>query len=159
MNSMGWARHLAWNLLAWCLGVALQLQQADLWPLATYVSVLMGVVACVGLLKSWRPSRTAFRTAQLLAWAGVWAAAAFCTTGLHAWTRAHTIAPALEGQDLDVVGVVQAMPQRQDLGWRFRFRIEQAWALDAQGAAKPLQLGTDLPPAGVFGLVRARWRA
>ena len=151
MNSMGWARHLAWNLLAWCLGVALQLQQADLWPLATYVSVLMGVVACVGLLKSWRPSRTAFRTAQLLAWAGVWAAAAFCTTGLHAWTRAHTIAPALEGQDLDVVGVVQAMPQRQDLGWRFRFRIEQAWALDAQGAAKPLQLGTDLPPQVYLG--------
>ena len=151
MNSMGWARHLAWNLLAWCLGVALQLQQADLWPLATYVSVLMGVVACAGLLKSWRPSRTAFRTAQLLAWAWVWAAAAFCTTGLHAWTRAHTIAPALEGQDLDVVGVVQAMPQRQDLGWRFRFRIEQAWALDAQGAAKPLQLGTDLPPQVYLG--------
>ena len=151
MNSMGWARHLSWNLLAWCLGVALQLQQADLWPLATYASVSVAVVACAGLLKSWCPSHTAVRTARLLAWGLVWAAAAFCTTGLHAWTRAHTIAPALEGQDLDVVGVVQAMPQRQDLGWRFRFRIEQASALDAQGVAKPLQLGADLPPQVYLG--------
>lgn len=37
-----------------------------------------------------------------------------------------TMPPALEGRDLDVQGVVEAMPQRQDVGWRFRFRIEQA---------------------------------
>ncbi|PIT73494.1 DNA internalization-related competence protein ComEC/Rec2 [Limnohabitans sp. G3-2] len=145
MIGMGWARHLSWNLLAWCLGVALQLQQAALWPWASYASVLLGVAACAWWLKNARPWPAAGWAAPILAWALVWAAAAFCTTGLHAWTRAHTIAPALEGQDLDVVGVVQAMPQRQDVGWRFRFHIEQAWAVDAQGTAQAVQLDADLP--------------
>lgn len=44
MMSMGWARGLGWGLLAWCMGVALQLQQAALWPVAMYGAVL-GMVA------------------------------------------------------------------------------------------------------------------
>jgi competence protein ComEC len=41
--------------------------------------------------------------------------------------------------------MVQAMPQRQTAGWRFRFQIEQAWRLDAAGALHPVDLHTALP--------------
>jgi competence protein ComEC len=149
MSAMGWARSLGGGLLAWCLGVALQLQQAALWSVATYVGGLLGVCAVLVVLRRSRRLKHAGWAIPL--WAGVWAAAAFGVTGLHAWTRASSIDPALEGQNLDVVGVVQAMPQRQDLGWRFRFRIEQAWAFDAAGVGRPVQLGTDLPAQVYLG--------
>jgi len=148
---MDWARHLAGSLLAWCLGVALQLQQAVLWPIAAYASGVLGAVTVAWLLKGAPPWKKSAWAAQAGAWGLVWAAAAFSVTGLHAWTRLHTLEPALEGQDLDVVGVVQAMPQRQDLGWRFRFRIEHAWQANAQGQTHAVRLGTDLPSRVYLG--------
>ena len=47
MLSMTWARGLGWGLLAWCAGVALQLQQEALWPLWAYAGlwVLAAVLA------------------------------------------------------------------------------------------------------------------
>lgn len=155
MTSMGWARGLGGGLLAWCLGVALQLQQAALWPVEVYGLGLVCVVVAAWLLRRWaRQDMNGHRlnlSARWALWGLLWAAAAFHVTGLHAWTRAHTIAPALEGQDLDVVGVVQAMPQRQDLGWRFRFHIEQAWRLDASGARHALQVDADVPAQVALG--------
>ena len=134
MTSMGWARSLGWALAAWCMGVALALQQAVLWPWQAYAGGLCAVMAgAVGLRRMLGHERAGW-SVHHAAWALVWAVAAFGVTGLHAWTRVSTIDPILEGQDLDVVGVVQAMPQRQDLGWRFRFRIEQAWQVDGSGA-------------------------
>lgn len=155
MMSMGWAPGLGGGLLAWCLGVALQLQQTDLWPAAAYGLGLACVVVAAWLLRWWAGQdpndHRLTLSARWVLWGLLWAATAFHLTGLHAWTRAHTIAPALEGQDLDVVGVVQAMPQRQDLGWRFRFRIEQAWRLDATGARHALQVDADVPAQVVLG--------
>jgi competence protein ComEC len=155
MTSMGWARGLGGGLLAWCLGVALQLQQTALWPVAVYGLGLACVVAAGWLMRWWARQNPNDHRLTLLArwalWGLLWAATAFHVTGLHAWTKAHTIAPALEGQDLDVVGVVQAMPQRQDLGWRFRFRIEQAWRLDASGARHALQVDDGVPAQVVLG--------
>jgi competence protein ComEC len=159
MNSMGWARGLGAGLLAWCLGVALQLQQAALWPVAAYGLGLVCSVVLAWRMRHWTHEEPTDHQTQvsapwvmsLVAWCLLWAAVAFHVTGLHAWTRAHTIDPALEGQDLDVVGVVQAMPQRQDLGWRFRFRIEQAWRLDASGARQGLQVDADVPAQVVLG--------
>lgn len=152
---MGWARGLGGGLLAWCLGVALQLQQTALWTVAAHGLGLVCVVVAAWLLRRWaRQNPNDHRltlSARWALWGLLWAATAFYVTGLHAWTRAHTIAPALEGQDLDVVGVVQAMPQRQDLGWRFRFRIEQAWRLDASGARHALQIDADVPAQVVLG--------
>ncbi len=155
MMAMSWARVLGWGLLAWCLGVALQLQQAVLWPVSAYVLGL----ACSGVL-AWRlwhwihKEPTDRHMPVAACWVVcllVWAAMAFHVTGLHALTRAHTMEPVLEGQDLDVVGVVQAMPQRQDLGWRFRFRIEQAWRLGASGDRHALQIDADVPAQVVLG--------
>ena len=138
-------------MLAWCLGVALQLQQAVLWPVAAYAGGLIGVIAFALVIQRWHRIQSMGWSAQLGAWGLVWAMAAFGVTGLHAWTRVHSLDPALEGQDLDVVGVVQTMPQRQDLGWRFRFRIEHAGRVDSAGLTQTLQLGADLPSEVYLG--------
>ncbi|WP_090045997.1 DNA internalization-related competence protein ComEC/Rec2 [Limnohabitans sp. 2KL-27] len=155
MMSLVWARGLGVGLMAWCLGVALQLQQSALWPVVAYGGVLLGVVGMAWLLHGrTRDEPTDRPNAVWARWVMgclLCSAAAFGVTGLHAWTRAHTIDPALEGRDLDVVGVVQAMPQRQGLGWRFRFRIEQAWWPDVSGARQPLQVGADVPAQVILG--------
>ncbi|PUE08295.1 DNA internalization-related competence protein ComEC/Rec2 [Limnohabitans sp. T6-20] len=147
MLSMKWGQSLGLVLLAWCAGVALQLQQQALWSAWAYAAVL-----CL----SWGAGFTLRRVPKSVGWRAiglclVWGAASFAVTGLHALSRLHSIDPALEGQDLDVVGVVQAMPQRQDIGWRFRFEIEQAWRIDKTGRAQALDLPTSLPSQVYLG--------
>ena len=147
MMAMGWARVLGVSLLAWCLGVALQLQQMALWPTALYAAGL--ALACP---VAWVLRRRALgRGPATLAWGLLWAWTAFAVTGLHAQSRSLAMSASLEGQDLEVVGVVQAMPQRQDLGWRFRFRIEEAWRVDAAGALQSVDLSRDLPAQVYLG--------
>ena len=151
MAAMGWARGLGLGLLAWCVGVALQLQQEALWSVMGYAVMLalaLALALVLGLLLR-RMAKPAWLGA--LAWCLVWAAVSFAVTGLHAHTRSAAIDPALEGQDLDVVGVVQAMPQRQDLGWRFRFQVEQAWRVDKTGAAHAVNLPASLPSQVYLG--------
>ena len=64
MMAMAWARVWGTSLLAWCLGVALQLQQTVLWPAFIYGAGLM--VACVG---AWALRRLALgHRAAVLAW-------------------------------------------------------------------------------------------
>ena len=110
-----WAKGLHWALVAWVAGVALQLQQAQLLPPWAY-----GAVALAGLLALGAGPWPWWR------WLGT-GAVAWALTGLHACVMPPVLPAALEGRDLDVVGVVEAMPQRQEAGWRFRFRIEQAF--------------------------------
>ena len=101
-----------WAALAWGLGIALQLQQAALGPLWTYT-----VVAALGLLLVCKGRWWRVAGLGLLGWA---------MAGLHACAMPEPIDAAVEGRDLDVVGRVQAMVQRQDTGTRFRFVIEEA---------------------------------
>ena len=146
MLSMTWARGLGVGLLSWCAGVALQLQQEALWSVWAYAG-LLALALCGLLLRPWVVS--AWGRALILCL--IWAAVSFAVTGLHAWSRSDAIAPALEGQDLDVVGVVQAMPQRQDLGWRFRFEVEQAWHVDKAGGLRAVDLSESLPSQVYLG--------
>ena len=106
MAAMGWARGLGLGLLAWCVGVALQLQQEALWSVMGY-AVMLALALVFGLLLR-RMAKPAWLGA--LAWCLVWAAASFAFTGLHAHTRSAAIDPALEGQDLDVVDADPAWP-------------------------------------------------
>ncbi len=128
-------RAAAWGWpLAFLAGVAVQLQQARLWPVELY-----GLVLATGAF------------AFLLAWAGfkrqrVWAAwfwacfafavVGFGATGGRAGIYAQTVLnEALQGQDIDVVGTVAAMPHRHPAGLRFRLNVESA-----QIGGQPVQL-------------------
>lgn len=117
------------------LGTALQLQQGALWAWPAY-----GAAAAAGLLAlawagwsrraaRWPPLRTA---AALLGAAAV--AGALC--GLRALVfLASALAPSLEGRDLQVTGVVAAMPQLRESGLRLRLAVESA-----HGGGQPVAL-------------------
>jgi competence protein ComEC len=109
-------------LLGIVLGAAAQLQQPALWPLAVYaagtlVSVLLLVPA--GRLRTPAARRFAILLAVATLSANVtgWRACAYAGGAL---------APALEGQDLAITGLVASMPHRNEAGLRFRFQVESA---------------------------------
>jgi competence protein ComEC len=121
--------------LAWLAGVAVQLQQRELWRFESYLAVTIIAVA-VALISA--RSRRAF---ALLVAAAL--ATGFALTGIQASARlAETLPPALEGRDVVVTGVVANLPQQGPSGLRFRFEV------DAGGA-----------PAGVPSLLALGWYA
>jgi competence protein ComEC len=66
------------------------------------------------------------------------ALAGFALCGLRAGAFAdHALAPALEGRDLVLTGVVSAMPQRSEGGVRFRLAVESATADGVPVAVPP----------------------
>ncbi|MBK9440406.1 MAG: DNA internalization-related competence protein ComEC/Rec2 [Comamonadaceae bacterium] len=95
----------------------------------------------------------AFKAAWKLPWWGtliLLAGLAFALTGARSVLfQSKGLQPALEGRDLAVTGVVARMPQRSEVGIRFRLSLESA-RLDGQAVALPRQL--DLTwYSGVFG--------
>ncbi len=125
-------------LLGVVLGGAAQLQQPRLWPLAVYAAGALLAVPC--LLLALRLPRGLVRLVAVLAastvlWAGLtgWRAVSYAET---------TLAPALEGRDLLVTGLVAAMPHRNEGGLRFRFEPESA-RIGEQAVA--------VPPAWLLG--------
>lgn len=113
------------------LGVALQLLQPALWPLWAYGVLGVGALVVAGATwrvvagGRWGSARqcTALRTMLLI---GV-VAAAFASAGGQAICRqAQRIASALEGVDLQVVAVLDAMPTVTHQGVRLRLAVEQA---------------------------------
>jgi competence protein ComEC len=120
-------------LLAWVLGVALQLQQASLWPLAAYGALLLGsgLLWALGWLE-----RPVLLGAVGAVWGGrgVWLVALLsgllAGVGLTGARAAHYAAQAmphhLQGQDLSVTGRVASLPRRTELGERFELVVESA---------------------------------
>ncbi len=117
--SAGWPLAFA----GWMAGIALQLQQPQLSS-----AVLYGALGALGIGLALWTRAGAVRCLGL-------AMSSWALTGLHALAWHAPLAPELEGQNLDVVGRVQSMVQRQDVGVRFRFVIEQA---QAQGRPVPI---------------------
>lgn len=112
---------LGWGLLGWVSGCALQLGQSALWPLAVYLACT--VVAGALLLRLRQGSGV-----PIAVWVFVLSAAlALGWTGSRAvWQAQKALNPALEGKDIDLVGVVSAMPQSSETGLRLRFSVESA---------------------------------
>jgi competence protein ComEC len=139
-------------LVGWIVGTAVQLQRAVLWPLEA-----LAVAACACALTSWALIRwplslkgSVWLTGMALTFLS--ASMAWSVVGL----RAHLMLlgqmpPALEGRNLDVVGVVVAMPQRSESGLRFRFAIESA-LLDGQPVRIPPQVYLAWYGGAVFGM-------
>lgn len=120
----------------WLVGVALQLQQAALWPAAACALALLPPL----LAWPWR------RHALVLGAAG--AVLGFAATALQAHARlAGTLDPALEGVDLVVEGVVDALPQHGADGTRF--------VLSPRTAALAGGEAVNLPPRLSLGWFRA----
>jgi competence protein ComEC len=112
--------------LAWLLGVALQLQQAALWP-AWMIGALFALAA-IAALAAWRLHRTGhalWMVGVTLGLATLMLAFA-STAGRAQWRMSQTLPPALEGQDLQVTGVVASLPRQSVIGTRFEFDVEAA---------------------------------
>ena len=115
--------------VAWLVGVALQLQERALMAWSFYALALCAGLACVWV--AWRSQR-AFVCAVLgLGLLG------FSATGGRAFIQLSDSLPAaLEGRDVQVIGVVASLPQRSSAGLRFAFDIEQA-QLGGQAVSLP----------------------
>jgi competence protein ComEC len=138
-SSSGWSRTVAPALLGGVLGCAWQLQQATLSSLWIYVAFMLLALVLFAL--------TALKTIAIRQriWSPVWwllagLALGWGSTGLRATDFVATaLNPALEGQDLRVVGVVQGLPQSNEAGLRFTLQVEQAQR-DGQPVVLPRHL-------------------
>lgn len=117
------AAYTGWRLamlgLAWPVGAALQLREAALQATPVYVGCMaigLLLVAVAGRLRQ----RMAMVALGLLI-------LAFGVTGGRASLRlAEALPMSLEGQDLQITGVVASLPQRSSNGLRFRFEVDAA---------------------------------
>ncbi len=132
-TSSPWAVWRAWGV-GWVLGTALQLQQSALSPWQDLAMVTICALAVALVLRAGesRAARRAGQNGWPPALSGLWrlllgALLAWCCIGLRATvTLSASLPAALEGQDIDVVGVVAAMPQRSESGLRFKFDVHAA---------------------------------
>lgn len=144
---------LAALMLSWLCGVALQLQQPQLWPAPGYAAA--GAAAA---LSAWVAARAAMRAAgavrqqarrqplpvalpaAVLASVLAAALAGFAYTGARAgWRLAERLPAALEGRDLELTGIVTGLPQPGPQGLRFDFAVEAA-RLDGVVVASPARV-------------------
>jgi competence protein ComEC len=116
-SNAGW--RLAGCALAWLLGVALQLQERSLSPSWVYPSALAGALACAAMAWCWPRVWHVALLAAVLAGAGV--------SGWRANERLTEHVPLqVEGEDVQLDGVVASLPQSSATGLRFRFDVEKA---------------------------------
>ena len=132
---------LALLALACLAGAGAQLSQSALWPVPVYL-VLVGLSACALAVLRHRAVAAAVALCVLV----------FGATGWRAQDRlSDRLAPALEGQDLMLTGVVASLPRQGPTGLRFEFavdspppgaprRISLAWYRPANAEAPRLDL-------------------
>jgi competence protein ComEC len=139
-------------VVGFCVGVCLLQIQAALLDLAWLIiaMVLGGILLLVangynfGVSLPWRPARLIDkRTAAVLPLILKFVAAAiigFCWAGVVAQhTLSQSLESSLEGQDIEVVGVIDSLPAVLDQGVRFNFRVEAA-TQDQQPVSIPSHL-------------------
>ena len=132
LHFRGDARLLPAALAGVVLGTALQLQQGQLFAWHVYLTIVLiaPVVYALSAIENiaivWRLLCVALALGLL----------GFAVTGLRATAYLEqALDPSLEGRDVQVVGVVANLPQRNESGLRFRLEVESA-SLDG----KPLRL-------------------
>lgn len=137
---------LGMAIAGWLAGVAAQLQQATLWPLAGYVAVLAAAlpIAALGIVaatRSWQRRRARSPAMSLgLALLAAVAAGFGWAGGLASDRLGNALDPAVEGEDLIVVGIVAGLPQFGPDGVRFTFEVEQSTRPDGGRVTLPPRL-------------------
>ncbi len=127
LNPAGGAWRWVALVLAWVAGIGVQLQQQALWPGAAYQVLLAAGLA--GAWASLRARRRASSRALVLALAAA-AVLGFAFAGWRADVRlSDALAPEWEGCDIELVGVVDEMPQLTEDGEQAAFVVESARAL------------------------------
>jgi competence protein ComEC len=105
--------------VAWLAGVAAQLHERALMPLEAYQALLLGALLAGAVGWRWQRLRLVWIVAALAAGMGA--------SGWRATLRlADALPAAIEGQDVELVGVVASLPQRSAAGLRFRFDVASA---------------------------------
>lgn len=140
-----WARPGSWAL-ATVAGVALQLCQPTLWIAKVYacwgIGFAMLWLVCMGM--AWRCRQRSLGRWRWVLWAtgwAAWAGMAFAGTGFQALQQqAQRLLPDLEGVDMQVHAVVDAMPQRTHQGWRLRLAVLQAQRPLPEGGLAEVEL-------------------
>jgi competence protein ComEC len=110
-------------LLGVVFGSALQLQQPALWAWQAYALL---VAFALALTIAGRRGRDGVRAPVALLTVALLFFGLCGLRALHFSSQA--LAPALEGRDIAVTGVIAAMPQRNETGLRFRLEVESATA-------------------------------
>lgn len=130
------------------VGVALQLQQAQLWPAWAYAVSMLGAAVVVGLAGRCRPG-----LGKALLWTLAMACAAAGFTGWRAVLYSQeALSPELQGQDLELVGHVSGLPRNGPRGTQFEFAVEAArWKGQEVKVPPTVQLGWNVPWTGGGG--------
>ena len=138
-----WPARLGWVLAGFIAGVALQLQQPALWPVAGYAALTAGALALAGSVHRFKKLARVYSRAALVAGLAVFIAAAGLGFGLTGWRgvefQTTSMNPLLEGCDIDITGMVLAMPQIGEEAVRFRLELDSAIA-GGQAVALPPQI-------------------
>jgi competence protein ComEC len=134
---------MAW-LAGWAAGVALQWQQAALWPAAAYGALLLAA-ALAGA--GWRWLRTRRRNAAWLVALACAALLGFASTGLRAlYQQSDVLAPPLEERDMWLRGTVADLPQSHPDGQTVVVAVEEA-DIDGRPVAVPRRVRLFWPGA------------
>jgi competence protein ComEC len=123
-------------LLAFSLGIVMLQQQASLpspWHAVYALLPVLGAIGCaVYSSRAAGARRRIFRAAALLITALSVGMAGFFYAAWRADSRlADALPPAWEGQDIELVGIVDDLPQPADGGTRFAFAVEKILTPDA----------------------------
>ena len=121
---------MRWLLLCFALGVlALQLQPELPEPTALAWAALPITLSALALLLARTPSRRLRPVARAAALAAACVAVALAGFHYAAWRAETRLADALpaewEGRDVELIGVVDDLPQASDRGPRFAFAVER----------------------------------
>jgi competence protein ComEC len=134
--------------LAWLAGVGLQLQQSQLFAPLVYA---LGAVTALTVIVVLLVASSRWHLGIVL---GAVVALAFTLTGARAgWRLGERLAPALEGADLIVTGVVAEMTQVGLSGTRFIFEVESV-RLARPVSALPIDAKRAVPSRLALGWYR-----
>ncbi|AOW15433.1 hypothetical protein LPB72_16000 [Hydrogenophaga crassostreae] len=161
---MGFAVVAAW--LGWVMGVALQLEQAALYPAQVY-----GAVFAAGVVMAWLAWRWNSTAASAIGRCLLLGATGLCLAwGQTGWRSVmyaqQALAPALQGVDIELQGRVASLPQQGDDSLRFEMDVDSALQSERQvklpGHLQLVWYQRGKGPAsnGAWPLIRAgeRWR-